>query len=452
MSIGSPEPGHTPSLEPAMKKDDASDESSLEDEQKARRFFDTVNAESPAANWERKSSRGINAMLTSIDKITGSANSVQSMLSSIDKLTTPFSATLGRPSQLDRMLVPSESTRALLASIEQYALPSESTRAMLANIEQFARPSESTRALLASIEQYARPSESTKAMLASIEQFARPSESTRAMLASIEHFTTSDSTRAMLASIEQYSWPSESTRAMLASIEQFSRASESSKAMLASIENLLEPRSFRKSVLKSVESLQQFQLFDFLSSADPQVIASLVDVSSDTDSNAIDKGKTSQVVNPAPIADVELLRALQSAKEGTKLSLPALGLLLLLLHSINSMYVMVAQWHDFRESVCDIQERLHGVASLSQARKTVRSLLCESPQELANNFRLVTDDGVNLRDGPSMKSKVIIDLRKYTPVEVLDSSDKTWLHVRYSHGGVKLDGWITRSYVSPMSK
>lgn len=436
-----------------MKNDDASDESSLEHEQKARRLFDTMNAEFPAGNQERNSSRGINAMLANIDKIVGPANSVQSMLSSIDKLTTPLTATLARSSQLDRMLLPSENTRAMLANIKQYALPSESTRAMLANIEQYARPAESTRALLASIEQYARPSESTRAMLASIEQFARPSVSTKAMLANIEQFTMpSESTRVMLASIEQFARPSESTRAMLASIEQFARASGSTKAMLASIENLLEPRSFRKSVLRSVESLQQFPVFEFLSSADPKVITSLVDVSSEPDSSALDKGQTSPEVKFDTIADVELLRALQTAKEGTKLTLPALGLLLLLLHSINSMYVMIAQWHDFRESVCDIQERLHGVASLSQARKTVRSLLCESPQELANNFRLITGDKVNLRDGPSMKSKVIIDLLKYTPVEVLDSTDRTWLHVRYSHGGVKLDGWITRSYVSPMSK
>ncbi|MXR29000.1 SH3 domain-containing protein [Pseudomonas sp. PICF6] len=402
-----------------MKNDDASDERSLEDEQKARRLFDIVNAESPAANQGRNTSRGTNAMLTNIDKITGSANSVKSMLPTIDKLTTPLAATLARFTQLDRLLRPSESTMALLANIEQYALPSESTRAMLANIEQIARPSESTMALLASIEQYARPSESVKSMLANIEQYARPSES---------------------------------TRVMLASIEQFARTSESTKAMLASIENLLEPRSFRKSVLRSVESLQQFPVFDFLSSADPKVIASLVDVSSGSDLNVLNEGKASQEVKSATIADVELLRALQTAKEDTKLSLPALGLLLLLLHSIHSMYVMVAQWHDFRESVCDIQERLHGVASLSQARKTVRSLLCESPQELANNFRLVTGDRVNLRDGPSMQSKVIIDLLKYTPVEVLDSTDRTWLHVRYKHGGVRLEGWITRSYVSPMSK
>jgi len=418
-----------------MKNEDASDEHSLEADHKARSLFDAMKAEFPVINQEMKSSGAINAMLT-IDKATESANSVTSMLSRIDRLANPLAATLARSSQLDRMLLPSERARTILASIEQYARPSECTRTMLANIEQYARPSDSTSALLANIEQYSRPSDSTRALLANIEQYARPS----------------DNTRAMLANIEQYARPSESTKAMLASIEQFARASESSKAILASIENLLEPHSFRKSVLRSVELLQRFPVFELLSSADPKVITSLVDVSSESDFGKLDSGRISQGVEAGAVADVELIHALQTAKEGTKLTLPALGLLILLLHSINSMYVMVAQWHDFRESVCDIQERLHGVASLSQARKAVRSLLCESPQELASNFRLVTGNGVALREKPSMKSYVIIDLLKYTPVEVLDSADRKWLYVRYSHGGVKLDGWIARTYVSPMSK
>ncbi|MCH4898693.1 SH3 domain-containing protein [Pseudomonas sp. B707] len=452
-----------------MKNEDASDEHSLEAEHKARSLFDTMKAEFPVINQEMKSSGAINAMLT-IDKATESANSVTSMLSRIDRLANPLAATLARSSQLDRMLLPSERARTILASIEQYARPSECTRTMLANIEQYARPSDSTKALLANIEQYSRPSDSTRTMLANIEQYARPSDSTSALLAEIEQYSRpsdstrallanieqyarpSDSTRAMLANIEQYARPSESTKAMLASIEQFARASESSKAILASIENLLEPHSFRKSVLRSVELLQRFPVFELLSSADPKVITSLVDVSSESDFGKLDSGRISQGVEAGAVADVELIRALQTAKEGTKLTLPALGLLILLLHSINSMYVMVAQWHDFRESVCDIQERLHGVASLSQARKAVRSLLCESPQELASNFRLVTGNGVALREKPSMKSNVIIDLLKYTPVEVLDSADRKWLYVRYSHGGVKFDGWIARTYVSPMSK
>ncbi len=419
-----------------MKDDDANDERSPEAERKARRLFEPPKTEFAAATQVTSPSRTIEAMLANIDKVTGSANSVSSMLSSIDKLTNPLAATLATSSQLDRILQPSESTRAMLASIAQYSLPTENIQAMLANIEQYARPSESTRAMLASVAQYSRPTESIQAMLANINQLTQPSESTRAML----------------ASVEKIAWPSESARAVLASIEQLPRGSESTRAMLASIESLLEPHSFRKSVLRSVEALQKFPVFELLSSTDPKVVTSLVDASNDPDSATVNNGNLSQEIQAGAVADVELMHALQTAKEGTKLTLPALGLLILLLHSMNSMYVMVAQWHDFRESVCDIQERLHGVASLSQARKTVRGLLCESPQELANNFRLVTGDGVNLREGPSMKSNIIIDLQKYTPVEVLDSSDRKWIYVRYSHGGVKLDGWINRSYLSPMSK
>jgi len=61
--------------------------------------------------------------------------------------------------------------------------------------------------------------------------------------------------------------------------------------------------------------------------------------------------------------------------------------------------------------------------------------------------RLVARDNVNLRYSPGMKAEVIMPLKQYAVLEVVDSTDKTWLEVIYKHEDIEIQGWVSRSMV-----
>ncbi|MNN89697.1 hypothetical protein D3C81_2075480 [compost metagenome] len=46
-----------------------------------------------------------------------------------------------------------------------------------------------------------------------------------------------------------------------------------------------------------------------------------------------------------------------------------------------------------------------------------------------------------------MKAEVIMPLKQYAVLEVVDSTDKTWLEVIYKHEDIEIQGWVSRSMV-----
>ena len=99
-----------------------------------------------------------------------------------------------------------------------------------------------------------------------------------------------------------------------------------------------------------------------------------------------------------------------------------------------------------------MQQRLQTFESLAQARKVVRNALCNMPAELKNSFRLTKAEGVNLREGPSMKGDVILTLPKFATLEVIDSDNRDWLLVIYKHEGLEIEGWVSRKFARSASK
>ena len=108
---------------------------------------------------------------------------------------------------------------------------------------------------------------------------------------------------------------------------------------------------------------------------------------------------------------------------------------------------LVSQWKDFKEGLCDLNDLTLQSESTAEAQKWVRSTMCHMPKSAKARVRLVARDNVNLRYSPSMKAEVIMPLKQYAVLEVVDSSDKTWLEVIYKHEGIEIQGWVSRSMV-----
>lgn len=70
--------------------------------------------------------------------------------------------------------------------------------------------------------------------------------------------------------------------------------------------------------------------------------------------------------------------------------------------------------------------------------------------DVLNNYRLVKGVGVRLRTLPSTKAEVIdIDLPNNAFLEVVDSSDRSWLQVSVvMQDGVV--GWISRKHTATL--
>jgi len=101
-----------------------------------------------------------------------------------------------------------------------------------------------------------------------------------------------------------------------------------------------------------------------------------------------------------------------------------------------------------RQELCFYQPKIAPMLTVSQAGKAVRKFFCEAdmPAEMLQAYRLVDGDGVRLREGPGMKFGVVaVNLPDRSVLEVLDSSNRDWLHVSVV-GEDGVEGWISRKY------
>ena len=80
----------------------------------------------------------------------------------------------------------------------------------------------------------------------------------------------------------------------------------------------------------------------------------------------------------------------------------------------------------------------------------IKNLTKQLPSEIDTStlkyIRIITGENVRLRDTPSMQGDALVTLEKYTPVIVIDKSDRKWLYVQLSFGDQKIYGWVNRSY------
>uniref|UniRef100_UPI00374DFE51 SH3 domain-containing protein n=1 Tax=Raoultella ornithinolytica TaxID=54291 RepID=UPI00374DFE51 len=91
------------------------------------------------------------------------------------------------------------------------------------------------------------------------------------------------------------------------------------------------------------------------------------------------------------------------------------------------------------------------VSPSSHVKKLTRQLPIKIDTSTLKYIRIITGENVRLRDKPSMQGDVLVTLEKYTPVIVIDQSDRKWLYVQLSFGDQKLYGWVNRSYTKAIN-
>lgn len=151
-------------------------------------------------------------------------------------------------------------------------------------------------------------------------------------------------------------------------------------------------------------------------------------------------------VNGASI-HAEIIDALEGKENRKPLSPAAFILLCSILTFLSAILAPVSQWKDFREGLCALNDLMLQAESTAQAQKWVRSAMCHMSKSAKARVRLVARNNVKLRYSPGMKAEVIMPLKQYAVLEVVNSSGKTWLQVIYKHEDIEIQGWVSRSMV-----
>lgn len=333
---------------------------------------------------------------------------------------------------VEKYLGQSMALQKLVEKTEALLRPSTAFQSFIDTTQRILRPSLQMQAFLEATDRALQPSRDAYGAFAATERMLKPSRQLQEIVERSETFARA---------FAQYGVASS------AALDKAMQQSQSLKAMVAAMDVHSSSTSLR-SILSSFERLKVSPLFDLLSSTEHSKIWTLLDAyeGDEAPTGISDSAPSSQEV------EAEVVRALQASGTPHKLTTPAVALLILLITMLYQCYDGISKWNDFRESVCDMEQRLGAFDSLAQARKVVRSALCDVPAALTDNIRLTKKDGVNLRDGPGMKEEVILSLPRFAPLEVIDSSNRDWLLVIYKHQGIEIEGWISRKFVRPVSK
>lgn len=147
----------------------------------------------------------------------------------------------------------------------------------------------------------------------------------------------------------------------------------------------------------------------------------------------------------------EIIDALEGKENRKPLSPAALLLLCCILSFLSGTLTHVSQWKDFKDGLCDLNDLTLQSESTTEAHRLVRSSMCHMTKSAKARVRLVARDNVNLRYSPGMKAEVIMPLKQYAVLEVVDSTDKTWLEVIYKHEDIEIQGWVSRSMVKTIN-
>lgn len=203
-------------------------------------------------------------------------------------------------------------------------------------------------------------------------------------------------------------------------------------------------------MMKQVAILAESPLFEALERTSPSKLAKLLEEYEIVEQTTLVREPTARYnIQPTQEASLqtEIIDALEGKENRKPLTPAALLLLCCILSFLSATLAHVSQWKDFREGLCELNDLTLQSESTAQAQKSVRSSMCHMPKSAKARVRLVARNNVNLRYGPSMKADIIMPLKKYAVLEVIDSSDKTWLEVIYKHEDIEIQGWVSRSMV-----
>ncbi|MFG0752918.1 SH3 domain-containing protein [Pseudomonas sp. TYF_14] len=203
-------------------------------------------------------------------------------------------------------------------------------------------------------------------------------------------------------------------------------------------------------MMKQVAILAESPLFEALERTSASKLARLFEEYEIVDQTALVREPAARYdVQPVQDASLqtEIIDALDGKENRKPLSPAAFLLLCCILSFLSGTLAHVSQWKDFKDGLCDLNDLTLQSDSTAEAHRLVRSSMCHMPKSAKARVRLVARDNVNLRYSPSMKAEVIMPLKQYAVLEIVDSSDKTWLEVIYKHEGIEIQGWVSRSMV-----
>ena len=214
---------------------------------------------------------------------------------------------------------------------------------------------------------------------------------------------------------------------------EHSQAADYCKEIIRQVLHIDEP-----SVLKAIENSKPGELAKLLEEYQDEV-----------EGGGAIEAPTAFVNRPVneTLIHAEIIDALEGKESRKPLTPAAFFLLCYILTFLSATLAHVSQWKDFREGLCALNDLMLQAESTAQAQKWVRSSMCHMPKSAKARVRLVARDNVYLRYSPSMKAEVIMLLKQYAVVEVVNSNDKTWLEVIYKHEDIEIQGWVSRSMV-----
>ncbi len=124
------------------------------------------------------------------------------------------------------------------------------------------------------------------------------------------------------------------------------------------------------------------------------------------------------------------------------------------LKALAFIYLSIEAQSTVRTEFCFYQSKLSPSITANQAAKALRVFFCEPDKPEVNwaRYRQVKGPHVNLRAEPSISSEVVgVSLADRAILEVLDSSDRNWLHVSVV-GEEGVEGWISRRYTHKLHR
>ena len=98
-----------------------------------------------------------------------------------------------------------------------------------------------------------------------------------------------------------------------------------------------------------------------------------------------------------------------------------------------------------QEVIDKTQPCLVSVGSAHEVSNRTKHLTSDE-KHLLRSCRVVTGNNLRLRESPSLKSEIITTLPNGKIIQVLDSSELSWLKVEVDIDDEPLEGWVARRY------
>jgi len=158
-------------------------------------------------------------------------------------------------------------------------------------------------------------------------------------------------------------------------------------------------------------------------------------------------------VGPADTREVgQELSAAADTGNLSSLSEQSKQYMMLLLAVVSLLLSQVANFSGARQELCFWQPKLLPEMTSGQMGKAIRRFACDAPSDVLKNMRFVKGTGVQLRERPSTKGRVLpVSLSEGDLLDVISADNRDWLLVSVvSQEGV--EGWISRRYAKQVRR